>query len=94
MLTPISVIQRRAPLTSGPNSSVATISTMLTANTISAVRRICRGDRNDTAIITMNDGSRNSTWRLKKWNGIEPDPGRDRRARRQRQDDAGQHQRR
>ncbi len=66
MLTPISVIQRREPLTSGPISSVATISTMLTANTISAVRRICRGDRNDTPISTMKDGSRNSTWRLKK----------------------------
>ena len=66
MLTPIRVIQRREPLTSGPISSVATISRMLTANTISAVRLICRGDRNDTAIITMKDGSRNNTWRLKK----------------------------
>ena len=66
MLTPSSVIQRREPLTSGPNSSVATIRTMLIANTISAARRICRGDRNDTPIITMKDGSRNSTWRLKK----------------------------
>ena len=66
MLTPISVIQRREPLTSGPSSSVATISTTLTANTISAVRRICRGDRNDTAIITMKDGNRNNTCRLKK----------------------------
>ena len=44
----------------------------MTANTISAVRRICRGDRNDTPIITMNDGSRNITWRLKKWNGSSP----------------------
>ena len=66
ILTPISVIQRREPLTSGPISSVATISAMLTANTISAVRLICRGDRNDTPISTMKDGSRNSTWRLKK----------------------------
>ena len=66
MLTPIRVIQRREPLTSGPNSSVATISAMLTANTISAVRRICRGDRNDTPISTMKEGSRNRTWRLKK----------------------------
>ncbi len=72
MLTPIRVIQRREPLTSGPSSSVATISTIETANTISAVRRICRGDRNDTPIITMKDGSRNSTWRLKKWNGSSP----------------------
>ena len=66
MLTPSSVIQRRAPLTSGPTSSVATISTIAIANTISALRRICRGDKNDTAIITMKDGTRNSTCRLKK----------------------------
>ena len=72
MLTPISVIQRREPFTSGPSSSVATISAIETANTNSAVRRICRGDRNDTPIITMNDGSRNITWRLKKWNGSSP----------------------
>ena len=72
MLTPIRVIQRREPLTSGPISSVATISAIETANTISAVRRICRGDRNDTPISTMKDGSRNSTWRLKKWNGSSP----------------------
>ena len=66
MLTPINVIQRRDPLTSGPINSVARISTTLTANTISALRRIWRGDRNDTAIITMKEGSRNNTWRLKK----------------------------
>ena len=72
MLTPIRVIQRREPLTSGPISSVATISAIETANTISAVRRICRGDRNDTPISTMKDGSRNSTWRLKKWKGSSP----------------------
>ena len=72
MLTPSSVIQRREPFTSGPTSSVATISAIEIANTISALRRICRGDRNDTAIITMNDGSRNSTCRLKKWNGSSP----------------------
>ena len=72
MLTPISVIQRREPLTSGPISSVATISAIETANTISAVRRIWRGDRNETPISTMKDGSRNRTWRLKKWNGSSP----------------------
>ena len=59
-------------LTSGPNSSVATISTIETANTISAVRRICRGDRNEIAISTKKAGSRNSTCRLKKWNGSSP----------------------
>ena len=72
MLTPISVIQRREPLTSGPINSVATISAIETANTISAVRRIWRGDMKDTPISTMKDGSRNSTWRLKKWNGSSP----------------------
>ena len=72
MLMPIRVIQRREPLTSGPNSSVATISTTETANTISAARRICRGDRKETPISTMKDGSRNSTWRWKKWNGSSP----------------------
>ena len=71
-MTPTSVIQRREPFTSGPIASVATISTIETANTNSAVRRICRGDMNDTPIITMNDGSRNITWRLKKWNGSSP----------------------
>ena len=69
---PISVIQRRDPLTSGPNSSVATISTTETANTISAARRICRGDRKETPISTTIDGSNSSTWRLKKWNGSSP----------------------
>ena len=59
-------------MTSGPSSSVATISTILTANTISAVRRICRGVMNDTPISTISDGTRNMTWRLKKWNGSSP----------------------
>src|SRR5216684_2541618 len=72
MLRPSSVIQRREPLTSGPINSVATISTIETANTISAARLICRGDRNETPISTMKDGSRNSTWRLKKWKGSSP----------------------
>ena len=66
------MIQRREPLTSGPNSSVATIRMMLTANTSSAARRICRDDRNDTPISTISAGSRNSTWRPKKWNGSSP----------------------
>ena len=66
MLTPRIVIQRFAPLTSGPSTSVATISTMLSPNTISAERRIWRGDRNDTPTITTIDGNRNNTWRWKK----------------------------
>src|SRR4051812_37074278 len=72
MLTPSKVIQRREPLTSGPTNSVATISTMLTANTNNAVRRICFGDRKDTPTSTISDGSRNMTWRPKKWNGSSP----------------------
>ena len=93
MLTPISVIQRREPFTSGPNASVATINAMLTANTNSALRRICFGDRNDTAISTMKDGSRNKNVTVEEVERIEPDPRRHRRARRQRQNDAAQHQR-
>ena len=86
MLTPSSVIQRREPFTSGPNNSVAMISATEIANTISALRRICRGDRNDTAIITMNDGSRNMHVAVEEVERVEPDPGRHRRRRRQRQD--------
>ena len=61
MFSPSRVIQRREPLTSGPSNSVATISATETANTISAVRRICRGDMKDTASSTTIDGSRNIT---------------------------------
>ena len=93
MLTPIRVIQRREPLTSGPISSVATISAIETANTISAVRRICRGDRKETPISTMKEGSRNKHVAVEEVEGIEPDPGRHRRARRQRKNDAAQDQR-
>ena len=39
-LTPSTVIQRRAPLTSAPNTRVAATRTMLSANTTSAIRRI------------------------------------------------------
>src|SRR6201999_2506463 len=69
MLTPISVIQRREPFTSGPTASVTTIRAMLIAKMISAERRIARGERNDTPSSTMKDGARNITWRLKKWKG-------------------------
>ncbi len=62
MLTPSRVIQRREPFTSGPIRSVSTISVMLIAKTISAVRRICNGDRNETPSSTVSDGSRNITW--------------------------------
>ena len=72
MLTPSSVIQRREPFTSAPNASVATIRRIETTNTSSASRRICLGDRNDTPISTIKDGSRNSTCRPKKWKGSSP----------------------
>jgi hypothetical protein len=62
MFMPIKVIQRREPLTSGPISNVATINAMLTAKITNAMRRICRGDRNETPISTNSDGSRNTTW--------------------------------
>ena len=42
------------------NASVATIRTIETANTRSAVRRIFFGDMNDTPISTTKDGSRNA----------------------------------
>ena len=93
MLMPISVIQRRDPLTSGPTSSVATISTTETANTISAARRICRGDRKETPISTTIDGSRQQHMAVEEVERIEPDPGRHRRTGRQRQDNAAQDQR-
>ena len=72
MLTPINVIQRRDPFTSGPIASVSTIRTILIANTISAPRLIARGDMKETPINTMKEGSRNITWRLKKWKGSSP----------------------
>src|SRR5205807_4971931 len=57
ILTPISVIQRREPLTSGPTSSVATMSAIEIANTISALRRIWRGDMKETPTSTMKDAA-------------------------------------
>jgi hypothetical protein len=57
-LTPRRVIQRRAPLTSGPNASVAAISARLATNTTSASRRIYRRGRNEVAIITASAGTR------------------------------------
>ena len=66
MLTPASTIQRRAPLTSAPKNSVAATSARLTTNTTIAVRRICRGDRNDVPMSTTNAGARYIMWRLTK----------------------------
>jgi hypothetical protein len=72
MLTPSSVIQRREPFTSGPIASVSTIRMMLAAKMIRAERRIARGDRKETPSSTRHEGSRNITWRLKKWKGSSP----------------------
>ena len=58
MFTPSSTIQRRDPLTSAPNKSVATTSTMLTVNTINANRRICAGDSIDVASRTTIAGTK------------------------------------
>jgi hypothetical protein len=46
--------------------------TTLTANTANAMRRSCRGDRNEVTIITAIAGMRNMMWRLTKWNGSSP----------------------
>ena len=58
MFTPASTIQRRAPFTSAPITSVAAVIASATMNTTSASRRIERGDRNETAIITISVGAR------------------------------------
>ncbi|MGY4497273.1 hypothetical protein ACVWYH_001200 [Bradyrhizobium sp. GM24.11] len=92
MLTPSSVIQRREPLTSGPIASVTTIRMMLTVKMISALRRIERGDRKENADQHHEGRRQEHHVPAEEVEGIEPDAGRDRRARRQRQDDSGQHQ--
>ena len=66
MLTPISTIQRRAPLTSAPMNGVASTMTKLTMNTISAMRRIQRGDRSEVASSTAAAGTRYIMWRCTK----------------------------
>ena len=58
MLTPASTIQRRAPLISAPITSVAAVMASATMKTASARRRIWRGERNETAIITRKVGAR------------------------------------
>ena len=66
MLTPKMMSQRLAPLISAPNIGVIATITRLTANTMSASRRIWRGLRNDTASSTAMVGARNRMWRLTK----------------------------
>jgi len=72
MLMPRMEIQRREPLTSAPSTSVAMSRITLMMNTTIAERRTCRGERNETPIITRNAGRMNITCRLKKWNGSRP----------------------
>ena len=93
MLTPSSVIQRREPFTSGPNSSVATISAI-------ADREHEQRGTADLARRQERDADHHHERRqqehhvaVEEVERIEPDPGRHRRARRQRQDDAAQDQR-
>ena len=63
---PRKLIQRRAPFTSWPMNSVRNISTIEIENTINAVRRTLRGDRNDVAIMTPIVGIMNRMWRFTK----------------------------
>ncbi len=58
MLTPRMTSQRRAPLTSAPNTSVASTSARLTMNMASATRRISRGGRNEVTSSTASAGIR------------------------------------
>ncbi len=67
MEIPARLTQRRAPLTSIPKKSAATISTMEMASRISAKRLICRGEKNDTPIMTMTAGIMKTVWRSTKW---------------------------
>ena len=93
MLTPIRVIQRREPLTSGPISSVATISTMRDREhdqrgAADLPRRQERHpDQHDKGRQQEQDVAVEEVKR------IEPDAGRHRRTGRERKDNAGQHQR-
>jgi len=66
MLTPASTIQRRAPFTSAPITSVAAVIASAMMNTTSASLRIERGDMNETAIITTSVGARYIAWRFTK----------------------------
>ncbi len=69
--SPASETQRRAPLTSTPMTSVATISTSTEARaSISARRRISRATRKEMASISVEGaGTRKKTWRLAKMEG-------------------------
>ena len=56
ILIPSKTIQRRAPLTSAPNCSVAATNARLTKKTMTASRRMWRGGRNEVANITASAG--------------------------------------
>ena len=93
MLMPIRVIQRREPLTSGPNSSVATISTMRDRE--HDQRGAADLPRRQERHADQHDEGRQQEQHVavEEVERIEPDPGRHRRTRRQRKNDAAQHQR-
>ena len=93
MLTPSSVIQRREPFTSGPNTSVATISAI--ADREHDQRGAADLPRRQERHADQHHERRQQEHHVavEEVERIEPDPGRHRRARRQRQDDAAQDQR-
>src|SRR5215813_2365637 len=77
MLIPRMISQRRAPLISAPKNKVAITITKLTANTTSAMRRIWRGVSINVPVDEIKR--------------IKAEPRRHRRARGQREHDAGNH---
>ena len=93
MLTPASTIQRRAPFTSAPITSVAAV--IASADDEDRQARgggSERGDRNETAIITRKRRREIHRVPVHEVERVEPDAGRDRRARGEREHDAGHHQ--
>ena len=64
---PARLSQRRAPLTSTPTNSVASISTMRDGEHDQRRAPRLRGDRSEVAIITASAGKKKATWRLTKW---------------------------
>ena len=86
-------IQRREPLTSAPNISARTISAMLTAKTISAARRMWRGDRNEVATISSAGRRQQQSLAIDEVEGRQAEPLGDRRAGGERHHQADHHQR-
>ena len=88
------MIQRREPLTSAPNISASTISAMLTAKTISAARRVWRGDRKEVTTIKQRGRREQHGLPVDEMEGRQVQPFGDGGAGRQRHDEADHHQRR